>query len=151
MTETTGLIHIERDGFKMKCWIGVKEEGGIGINESLYKPGRGDAIDSWPWTCDPGTALIFHFGYPALPDSLLSGHRMFCLVEGFFGSCLERRIEKVDLDNLFKSSFQSRQMRRESLRGRFELLNLPDERHVVGFALFAELLLEHIGWKVIDC
>src|SRR5260370_28167723 len=115
MTEATGLVHIERHGFRMNCWIVVKEEGGFGINESLYKPCRGDTIDSWPWTCDPGTALIFHFGYPALPDSLLRGLRIFFLVERFFGSSLEPRIEKLDLDNLIKPPFQSRQFRRESL------------------------------------
>jgi hypothetical protein len=108
MTETTGLIHIERHGFRMNCWIVVKEEGSFGINESLDKPGRGDTIDSWPWTCDPGTVLIFHFGHPTFPDSLLRVHWMFRLVDGLFGLCLELTLEKVDLGNFFKPPLQPR-------------------------------------------
>jgi hypothetical protein len=81
---------------------------------------------------------------------VLRGHWMFCLVEGFFGFCLERALKKVDLGNLFKPPFQSRQLFRESLSGWFELLKLPDERRVVGFALGAELFLEHVGRKIID-
>jgi len=80
----------------------------------------------------------------------MRGHRMFCLVESFFRFCPERTLEEVDVGNLFKPPFRSRQLRRESLDGRFELLNLPDERRVVGFALLAELVLEHIGRKIIN-
>ena len=115
MTEATGLIHIERYGFRVNRRITVKEEGSFGINKSPDKPGRGDAIDPWPWTCDPCTVLILRFGDSAFPGSLLRGHWMLCLVEGFFGFCLERALKKVDLGNLFKPPFQPQQLRRKSL------------------------------------
>src|SRR5260370_33448437 len=150
MAEANGLIHIDRYGFRVNCRITVEEDGGFGIDESLDKPGRGDTINSWPWACDPGTVLIFHFGCPPLAGSLLRGHRMFRLVDRFFRLYLELTFEKINLDNLFKPPFQAHQLCSESLSGRFELLTLSDERRVVGFALFAELLFEHVGRKIID-
>ncbi len=130
--------------------IAVKKKDGFGINEPLDKPGGGDAINPWPRTCDPDAILIVCFGYPSLPSPHLRRRRMFCLVEGFFGLRPERALEKVDLDNLLKSAFQARHLCRESLCGWFELLNLPDEFRVVGFACLAELLLERVGRKVVD-
>src|SRR5438309_7543857 len=108
MTEAAGLIHVKRHGFRVRLRIVVKEEGGFVIDKSPDQPGRGDTINPRPWTGDPGTVLIFHFGYPALPSSLRRGHGMLCLIEGFSGFCLERTFKKINLFNFFKPSFQSR-------------------------------------------
>src|SRR5580765_1359813 len=135
----------------MGFWVAVEDKTSLGINKPPNEPGRGDSINSRPWPRNPCAILIFHFGHPSFPNPQFSRRRVFRLVEKFFSFCLQGTFKEVDLANLFQPPLKACQLRRETLRGRFELLYLANERFVIGFTFPTKSLFKHIGGEIINC
>src|SRR5262249_55509922 len=107
VAEAAALKHVKRDGGRVARRVFIEDKAGVSVDETPYQPRRSHAINSRPWTRDPGPAsIIFRV---VLAFDLTGRIPFFQPAHSFFHARARRTAKEIDFRNLLKVTLDPRE------------------------------------------